>query len=201
MDKKIIVGISGASGAVYAIKLIDALLTHPIEIHLIISEMGEKILTHELKIQQEDISGFFSEMRNQDKLKGKIILYDCNDMFAPMASGSFLSDGMVIIPCSMKTLSAVASGYTTNLLERAIDVTLKEKRPLILVPRETPLSLIHLKNLLAAYEAGATIMPASPGFYHHPQTVDELVMFVVGRIMDHLKIEHPKALRWGSPRG
>jgi flavin prenyltransferase len=199
MEKKMIIGISGASGTIYAIKLIEALLIHPIEIHLIISEMGGRMLAHELKIRHEDISGFFSGMSHQDKTNGKIILYDCNDMFAPMASGSFLSHAMAIVPCSMKTLSAVASGYTTNLLERAADVTLKEKRVLILVPRETPLSHVHLKNLLAAHEAGATIMPASPGFYHHPQTVDELVWFMVGRMMDHLKIEHPNSLRWGNP--
>lgn len=198
MNKRIIIGISGASGALYAVKLIEALLARDYRLHLIVSEIGAQVVAHEFTIRREDIPGFFSVMRGKSGTSGEIIMHDCNDMFAPVASGSYQASAMVIIPCSMKTLAAVAAGYTANLLERAADVTLKERRPLILVPRETPLSRIHLKNMLAAHEAGATILPASPGFYHHPQSIDDLAAFITGRILDHLKIEHHNSPRWGE---
>jgi 4-hydroxy-3-polyprenylbenzoate decarboxylase len=198
MNKKIIIGISGASGAHYAVKLIEALLARDYRIHLIISEIGAQVFAHEFTIRREDIPGFFSVMCGKSGTSGEIIMHDCNDIFAPVASGSYQASAMVIIPCSMKTLAAVTAGYTANLLERAADVTLKERRPLILVPRETPLSRIHLKNMLAAHEAGATILPASPGFYHHPQSIDDLAAFITGRILDHLKIEHHNSPRWGE---
>ena len=198
MNKRIIIGISGASGALYAVKLIEALLARDYRIHLIVSEIGSQVFAHEFTIRREDIPGFFSGMCGKSGTSGEITMHDCNDMFAPVASGSFQASAMVIIPCSMKTLAAVAAGYTANLLERAADVTLKERRPLILAPRETPLSRIHLKNMLAAHEAGATILPASPGFYHHPQSIDDLAAFITGRILDHLKIEHHNSPRWGE---
>jgi 4-hydroxy-3-polyprenylbenzoate decarboxylase len=198
MNKSIIIGISGASGALYAVKLIETLLAGKFQIHLVISEIGAKVFAHELNISHEDMPGFFSQMCVKSKKRGEIITHDCHDMFAPIASGSFPVHAMVIIPCSMKTLAAVAAGYTANLLERAADVTLKERRPLILAPRETPLSRIHLKNMLMAHEAGATILPASPGFYQHPQSIDDLAVFITGRILDHLKIEHHGSPRWGE---
>lgn len=194
MNKRIIVGISGASGMIYAQKLIGTLITMPFEIHLIISEMGAKVLAHELGIQQGDVLEMVSCIKDR---QGEIICHDSADMFAPVASGSFPAQAMVIIPCSMKTLSAVATGYTTNLLERAADVTLKERRPLILVTRETPLSHVHLTNMLAVSNAGATVMPACPGFYNKPESVNDLAMFMVGRVLDHLNIEHPDTPRWG----
>jgi 4-hydroxy-3-polyprenylbenzoate decarboxylase len=201
MRKKIIIGMSGASGAIYAVKLIETLLAREIHLHLIISELGAKVFAHELAIQSKDVSEFFSRMHDRGNFRGEITMHDSTDMFAPVASGSFPTDAMVIVPCSMKTLSAVAAGYASNLLERAADVTLKERRPLILVTRETPLNHVHLKNMLTAHEAGATIMPASPGFYHHPQSIDDLAAFIVVRILDHLKIEHSDSPRWGSPDG
>ena len=202
MNKGIIVGISGASGARYAVRLLEILLKRPLRIHLIISEMGAKVLAHELRIPREDMQGLFDQMRSARGVKAEMVIHDPNDMFAPVASGSFLTQAMVVIPCSMKTLAAVAAGYTSNLLERAADVTLKERRPLILVTRETPLNRIHLQNMLRAHEAGATIMPASPGFYHHPQTIEDLTTFIAGRVLDHLGIEKPDSPRWeGHPDG
>jgi 4-hydroxy-3-polyprenylbenzoate decarboxylase len=196
MKKRIIVGISGASGAIYSVKLIETLVTCATQVHVVISEIGAKVFAHELNIRQEDIPGFFTRMHG--KTEGGIIIHDSNDMFAPIASGSFPAAAMVIIPCSMKTLAAVAAGYTSNLLERAADVTLKERRPLILVTRETPLGRVHLKNMIAAHDAGATIMPASPGFYHHPQSIDDLTAFITGRILNHLKIDNSCSPAWGE---
>jgi len=201
MNKRIIIGISGASGAIYAVKLIEALLAREFQLHIVISEIGAKVFAHELNIRHEDIAGLFSRMNSKSETRGELIMHDSEDMFAPIASGSFPAHAMVIIPCSMKTLAAVAAGYTANLLVRAADVTLKEKRPLILVTRETPLSHLHLKNMLTAHEAGATIMPASPGFYHHPQSIDDLAAFIVGRVLDHLNIEHSASPRWGDFNG
>jgi 4-hydroxy-3-polyprenylbenzoate decarboxylase len=202
VNKGIIVGISGASGAGYAVRLLEILLKRPLRIHLIISEMGAKVLAHELRIPREDLPGLFDRMRSARGVKAEMVIHDPNDLFAPVASGSFLTRAMAVIPCSMKTLAAVAAGYTSNLLERAADVTLKERRPLILVTRETPLNRIHLQNMLRAHEAGATIMPASPGFYHHPQTIEDLTAFIAGRVLDHLGIEKPASPRWeGHPDG
>ncbi len=196
MKKRIIVGITGASGIIYAQRVIEILLTLPTEIHLIISDMGWKILKHEIKVQYDDFTELIKDLKNDRKVQADVIIHDNTNLFAPVASGSFPTHCMVVIPCSMKTLSAVATGYTNNLIQRAADVTLKEKRPLILVTRETPLSLIHLKNMVTAAEAGATIMPASPGFYNHPQSIDDLVDFAAARILDHLNIEYPHIMRW-----
>jgi len=202
VNKGIIVGISGASGAGYAVRLLEILLKRPLRIHLIVSEMGAKVLAHELRIPCENMQGLFDQMRSARGARAEMVVHDPNDLFAPVASGSFLTQAMVVIPCSMKTLAAVAAGYTSNLLERAADVTLKEGRPLILVTRETPLNRIHLQNMLRAHEAGATIMPASPGFYHHPQTIEDLTTFIAGRVLDHLGIEKPDSPRWeGHPDG
>ncbi len=230
--KKIIIGITGASGSVYAARLISALLKTETEVHLVISDLGLKVMAHELgtgypvkektpaspspqsspRREEEKkgslqkaaenslIEALFAEMENEPGNTGRLRRHDCHDLFAEIASGSFPTDAMVIIPCSMKTLSGVANGYTTNLLERSADVCLKERRPLILVTRESPLSHVHLTNMLKAHEAGAVIMPASPGFYHLPQTYDDLVNFMVSRVMDQLKIEHKNPVRWGSER-
>lgn len=199
--KKIIIGITGASGALYAVRLIQVLRKNPVESHIIVSDMGLQVLAHELKIPKDDISGMLAAMPENGETRGKVIIHDVHDMFAPVASGSFRTNGMVIIPCSMKTLSAVANGYTGNLLERAADVTLKERMPLILVTRESPLGRVHITNMLKAHEAGATIMPACPGFYHHPETIGDLADFVVTRVMDQIKIDYPNPLRWNRNQG
>lgn len=191
-------GITGASGAAYSVALVRALLGASVEVHLVISEMGVRVVAHELGVDHGAVHALFTDLERRAGSSGHLTIHQASDMFAPIASGSFLADAMVVIPCSMKTLSSVANGYSSNLLERAADVTLKERRPLVLVTRESPLSRIHLTNMLGAHEAGATIMPACPGFYHRPQGVQDMIDFVVQRVLDHLKIECGSARRWGA---
>ena len=179
MKKEIVVGVTGASGAIYARRLLEV-LCRDAQVHIIVSDVAGKIAAHE----GVSLEGFPATYHANDKL------------FASIASGSHKYDGMVIIPCSSKTLSAVANGYTDNLITLTADVCLKEGRKCILVTREMPLSKIHLKNMLAAEEAGATIMPASPGFYQRPKTIDDLVDMVVARVLDHLDVEHTLGGRW-----
>jgi len=181
---KVIVGISGASGVIYGVRLLQALKELGVETHLILTNTAVKVAKIEHGLDKEDII----------KLSDKY--YDINDLFAPIASGSFIHEGMVIAPCSMKTLAGLASGYADNLLLRAADVCLKERRKLILVVRETPLNIIHLKNMLTLAEAGAVILPAMPAFYCKPKTIDDLVNYVVGRILDQLGITHEIYKRW-----
>lgn len=192
MKERIIVGITGASGSIYALKLIEELIKRPVEIHLIISDMGKKVISHELKTSAEQ---FIIDL-SRTNAESKVISHDCSDMFAPVASGSFPVGAMVVIPCSMKTLASISSGYTNNLLQRSADVCLKERHPLILVTREMPLGRIHIENMLKAHDAGATIMPASPGFYHHPLTIDDLIKGVTSRVLDHLGITDHDTPRW-----
>jgi len=181
---KILVGISGASGSIYGIRLLEELVKADNEVHLIVSEDAKKIIKYETNY-------------NYEKLKKKAgFSYKNSDMFASPASGSFKLDAMVIAPCSMKTLSAIANGYDDTLISRAASCCLKEERKLILVLRETPLDLPGIKNMLSAKQAGATILPAMPAFYHKPKNIDELVDFVVGKIMDQLRIEHSLFKRW-----
>ncbi|MCK9579203.1 MAG: UbiX family flavin prenyltransferase [Methanoregula sp.] len=181
MKKEIVVGVTGASGAVYARRLLEVICKDT-KVHIIVSDMARKIASHE----GISFDGFNAEYHSNDKL------------FASIASGSHKYDGMVVIPCSSKTLAAIANGYADNLITRTADVCLKEHRKCILVTREMPLSKIHLKNMIAAEEAGATIMPASPGFYHKPKKIDDLVDMVVARVLDHLDIEHNLIQRWSG---
>ncbi len=181
MNRRIVVGVSGASGMIYARRLLDH-LAGKAEVHLIITPIAREIARHEA-IEFDDTELFFHAPDN---------------LAAPVASGSFLHHGMVIVPCSMKTLSAVAHGFTPNLLTRAADVTLKERRPCILLLRENPLSRIHIENMLRAHDAGALIMTASPPFYHRPDDIIGLVDAVVARILDHLNISHSIEGRWSG---
>jgi len=181
MKKEVVVGITGASGAIYARRLLEV-LCRDARVHVIVSDVAAEIAAHE----GVSFEGFPAEYHANDKL------------FASIASGSHKYDGMVVIPCSSKTLAAIANGYADNLITRTADVCLKEHRKCILVTREMPLSRIHLKNMLAAEEAGATIMPASPGFYHKPRKIDDLVDMVVARVLDHLDIEHNLVQRWSG---
>ncbi len=199
MTNRIVVGICGASGAIYGIRLLKVLLEQPWEVHLIISEAGKLVMAHELGFKDNSSFEQFLESEGvRFHEDARLIRHAPDDLLAESASGSFKHKGMVIAPCSMKTLAAVASGYATNLMERTADVCLKEKRPLVMVPRETPLNKIHIDNMIKAYEAGAIIMPPSPAFYFRPESINDLVDFVVARMLDQLNIEHNLVGEWGS---
>lgn len=185
-------GITGASGAPYAVRLLRALNDSGTPVRLIVSGYGLRLLAEESGIDGIDA------LRAATGDWSRVELYDSLDRGATPASGSAPSAGMVVCPCSMGTLASIAAGTSRNLVERAADVALKERRPLILVPRETPLSLIHLENMTRLTRAGATIMPAAAGFYHRPQSIDDMVDFVVARILDHLGVEHGIGRRWQS---
>ena len=181
---KILLSITGASGSIYGIRLFEELIKSKIEVHLIISEGAKKILEHETSYKSYDLE------------KKSNFYYKNKDMFAGPASGSFQLDAMVVCPCSMKTLSAISNGYGDTLTTRAASCRLKEEKKLILVIRETPLDFPGIKNMLAAKQAGATILPAMPGFYQKPKSIDEMVDFIVGRILDQLGIKHDLFKRW-----
>lgn len=189
--KKFIIGITGASGSIYAIRLTEELLNKGYIIHIVATDNGKKVLHYETGI---DFSDWIYSLKN--KYKDKIFLDNINDLFSGIASGSFKTDGMIIAPCSMSTLGEISHGMSKNLLGRAADVCLKEKRPLVIVPRETPLNSIHLRNMLTLSEMGVTILPAMPGFYHKPETLDDAVNFVVGKILDCLDIDNNLFKKW-----
>ncbi|HEX3717730.1 MAG TPA: UbiX family flavin prenyltransferase [Verrucomicrobiae bacterium] len=183
---KILVAITGASGALYAQRLLNNLDARRHEIHVVLSNYAQVVLGQELP------EGL--------KLPEGVRAHSLKSMNAPFASGSNPVDAMVVIPCTMGTLGRIAHGFSEDVLLRAADVTLKEKRKLILVPRETPLSLVHVKNFELLLLAGATILPANPSFYHRPATVEQVADTVVGRVLDHLGIEHNLAPRWGEEK-
>ncbi|HIE65426.1 MAG: flavin prenyltransferase UbiX [Nitrospira sp.] len=196
--KSYVIAISGASGAVYGVTLLDFLLRAKHKVYLTLTHEARLIIKGEMGL---DWGANFQETSNiLDKRYGDYDLVCCDerDMTAPIASGSVPTEGMVVAPCSMKALAAIAHGISSTLVERAADVTLKEKRPLILIPRETPLSRIHLKNMLILADMGATLMPAMPAFYHRPKSIDDMVQFVVGRVLDALKIENQMITRWSG---
>ncbi len=182
---KLVLAITGASGVIYGIRLLEELRNKGIDVILIISEAGKKVIELETDYTLEKIYALSSEH------------YSEFDYKTPVVSGSYKVDGMVICPCSMKTLSAIANGYSANVISRAAECCLKEGKPLIIVFRETPLSLIHLRNLTLLKEAGACIMPAAPGFYHKPESIRDLINFIIGKILDQLGIENNIYTRWG----
>jgi flavin prenyltransferase len=181
---RLIVAITGASGVIYGKRLLEELKKRDIEVHLIVSDAAVKVVA--------------SELGAVDWAALATYAYKPNDLTAPIASGSFKVDAMVIVPTSMKTIGALTSGYCDDLISRAADVQLKEGRRLIVVPRETPLHFIHLRNMARLSRMGVTIVPAMPGFYHGPKTVGDMVDFMVGKILDQLGIEHNLYRRWGS---
>ena len=189
----LVVGITGASGAPYAVRLLQQLTAAHRAVSLIVSKYGMRLLDAETGITSIEA---LREAVGADGWDSCIQTYSNDDRGAPPASGSALTSGMIVCPCSMATLSAISVGSSRSLIERAADVTLKEKRKLILVPRETPLSAIHLGNMLRLTRAGAVVMPASPGFYHRPQQISDLVDFVVARMLDHLQVEQKLVKRW-----
>jgi len=197
--KTIVVAISGASGSIYGVRLVKALIETNCRVLIVLSCAGQKVLAHEMGYDPENSFCLFLEQYGVDldnNIAPEIFLQD--EIASAPASGSFVHHGMAVVPCSMKTLSAVASGYADNLITRSCDVSLKEKRCLVLVPRETPFGLIHLENMTRAARAGAVILPPIPSFYTFPQTIEELVDTVVARIMDHLGMVHDLGTRWGS---
>jgi 4-hydroxy-3-polyprenylbenzoate decarboxylase len=183
---RLIIGISGASGVIYGIRLLESLKNLEIETHLVITSTAEKVIQQETGKTRKDVEQLGTHC------------YKENDLTAPIASGSFKTSGMVIIPCSMKTLAGIAWGFADNLLIRAADVTLKEQRKLIVVPRETPLSTIHLRNMLKLANIGAVILPPIPSFYNSPKTLEDIIDQTVGKVLDHLGIENTRYKRWGS---
>ena len=193
----IVLAITGASGAIYGRRLLEVLLDSDIDVHLTISESGRLVIQHELEISV-DIKNFELQQLLPGKSSDRVVYHHYQDFMTPIASGSFKTSGMVVCPCSGSTLSGIATAAGKNLIQRAADVHLKERRPLILVTRETPLSLIQIQNMERVCSAGGTIMPASPGFYHGYESVDDLVDFVVARVLDHLDADHQLMRRWGS---
>lgn len=195
MRHPVIFAITGASGAPYAVRLLEQLVAHQVPTWLIVSSHGFRLLQTEAGISSVEA---LRETIGATAFDACVTVYNDNDRGAAPASGSARTSGMVICPCSMGTVSAITHGSSRSLVERAADVTLKERRRLIVVPRETPLSLIHLENLAQLTRAGAVVMPAAPGFYHRPTSIDELVDFMVARVLDHLDIDHHLGRRWSG---
>jgi flavin prenyltransferase len=190
--------ITGASGAVYAVRLLEVLLASGREVHVMISPSGAAVLKQELD-RSVSIERFDpGSLLPGGEAKGRLLYHHYTDFMAPLASGSFLTGGMVVCPCSGSTLSGIAHGASNNLIQRAADVHLKERRRLVLVPRETPVSIIQLDAMRRAAEAGAVILPAMPGWYHGVRSVQDLVDFVVARILDQLGVPHQLMRRWGD---
>ena len=195
---------TGASGMPYGVRLLECLLKAGARVYLLYSQAAQIVAKQEMDLnlpgRAREVENLFAQRfaARPDQLS----VFGRDEWFAPVASGSNPGDAMVICPCSMGTLAAVACGLADNLIERAADVMLKERRTLILVPRETPFSSIHLENMLRLAQAGAIVLPANPGFYHHPRTVEDLVDFVVARVLDRLQVAHELLPRWGeSPAG
>jgi 4-hydroxy-3-polyprenylbenzoate decarboxylase len=226
-QRDLVLAITGASGAIYAVRLLEVLLAAGRNVQLTISPAATLVFDKELglkiSLQKFDLdslippdggredstlrmlranapTGFVFDNSSilSEAVRGKVTYHHHTDFMAGIASGSFLTDGMVICPCSMGTLAGIAHGMSENLIQRAADVHLKERRKLIVVPRETPLGSIQLENMKRLVDAGAVVLPAMPGFYHNPTTIHDLVDFVVGRICDHLGVEHRLMNRWGS---
>lgn len=192
MKGRIIVGITGASGVIYGVRMVELLLRMGMEVHLTVTDAGWLVLKEERAIPGR--SAWLTSLEALGE-GNRFFLHGIKELTAPIASGSFRMSGMAVIPCSMGTLSAIAQGASGNLLERAADVMIKEGKPLLLVPRETPLSAIHLRNMLTLAETGVRIMPAMPAFYHEPKSVEAMVDFIVGKALDQLGLEHHELYR------
>ncbi len=185
---RLVVGIAGSSSPIYGIRTLEVLKKAGVETHVIISDGARRTIPIEARRKVEEVEAIAT------------VVYDNHDLAAAISSGSFFTDGMIVAPCSMKTLAAIAHSFSDDLLVRAADVTLKERRKLVLVPRETPLHLGHLRNMAQATEIGAVILPPVPAFYHAPKTVDDIIDQTVGKILDQFRIEHHLFRRWGSSK-
>ena len=193
MTLPVVLGVSGASGSIYGARLLTHLRRAGVPVHLVLSGTAELVAAH------EGVEFPGSLPSGADGLPGEVVRHGHDDLFAPPSSGSFRHRGMVIAPCSAGTLGRIASGVSDSLLARAADVCLKERRPLVVILRETPLGRVHLRNMLALEEAGALILPASPSFYSRPRTIDDLVDTVLARALDHLGVELDVSPRWKEP--
>ena len=198
--KTITLAFTGASGLPYGMRLLETLLASGVRVHLVYTQAAQILAKQEMNFvlpnRPQDAEKMLHERLG--KFSGELKVFGIQDWFAPMASGSNPGDAMVVCPCTMGTLGKIASGISDDLIARAADVMLKEKRTLILAPREMPFSTIHLENMLKLAQAGAVIMPPNPGFYHHPQSVQDIVDFVVARILDHLGVEQSLMKKWGD---
>ena len=198
--KTVTLAFTGASGMPYGMRLLEMLLVEGVQVYLLYSQVAQIVAQQEMKLalpsRAKEAETFFNTRFNV--AEGQLCVFGREEWFAPVASGSNPADAMVICPCTMGTLAAVAMGLNQKLIERAADVMLKENRQLILVPREMPFSVIHLENMLKLARSGAIIMPANPGFYHHPECLQDMVDFVVARILDHLGVAHHLMPRWGE---
>ncbi len=198
--RRVTLAVTGASGAQYALRLLECLVRAEVEVLFLISQAAQLVVATETELQlppkPQALEAFLTE--HYQARAGQIRVFGKQDWMSPVASGSGAPSAMVVCPCSTGTLSAIATGASNNLIERAADVALKERRQLILVPRESPYSTIHLENMLRLSQMGAVILPASPGFYHQPQSIDDLVDFVVARILNQLGIEQDLLKRWGE---
>jgi 4-hydroxy-3-polyprenylbenzoate decarboxylase len=184
MKKKLILGITGASGSLYAVQFLKLVQQIEVDIHAIISDAGRLVLQHEMALTPEDLQQYVARW------------HDAADFAAPMSSGSSRFDAMIVLPCTMGSLGSIANGTAKNLIHRAADVMLKEKKPLLLAVRETPLNRIHLENLLKVHDAGATVCPPMPSFYHHPESLEEMAAFFAGRVAELVGIEIADLKRW-----
>ncbi len=198
--EKITLAITGASGSLYALKLMESLVKLDCQVFLLMSAAARVVIKTEAELDwPEDCEALSLKLTQEFSAKeGQIKVFSGLDWFSPVASGSSAPKKMVICPCSCGTLASITHGLSDNLIERAADVVLKEKGQLLVVPRETPFSTLHLENMLALAKLGVTIMPAAPGFYHQPKTIDDLVEFIVARILDHLGLEHKLGQRWAE---
>lgn len=199
-SSRITLALTGASGMPYGMRLLEKLLQQEQQVYLLYSKVAQIVIQQEMNLtlpsQPREAEAFLKQFFNLSA--GQLQVFGREAWFAPVASGTNPADAMVICPCTMGTLAAIATGMSQDLIERAADVMLKEKRPLILVPRETPFSTIHLQNMLKLSQCGVVILPANPGFYHHPQTIQDMTDFIVARILDHLSIKHQLIPRWGE---
>ena len=200
LERRVTLAVTGASGSQYALRLLECLVRADVEVFFLISQAAQLVMATETELKlppkPQALEAFLTE--HYQAREGQIRVFGKQDWMSPVASGSGAPSAMVVCPCSTGTLAAIATGASNNLIERAADVALKERRQLILVPRESPYSTIHLENMLGLSRMGAVILPASPGFYHQPQTIDDLVDFVVARILNQLGIEQNLLKRWGE---
>ena len=191
--KKIVIGVTGASGAPYFLRVLHLLVEADVEVHLAVSDLGKRLL-----FEESNITSISAEKLGVPEFGNNLIVYSNKDLGALIASGSFLHDGMVVLPCSSNTLGAIASGITCNLVQRAAAVTLKERRTLILAHRESPVSLIELQNMCAITQAGGIIAPLAPGYYMQPKSIEDIVDFMAGKLVDLIGVGHAMPVRWKS---